>query len=208
MKTSRKITQVVVPIGLIIAVLLSNIGSFIRDGMRLEHLRGSVLRLHIIANSDSEEDQRLKICVRDALLKSESEIFGEAGNLEEAETAAEEKLPEIVKIAESTLRAEGCLDRVQAEIADVEFDERTYGDITMPAGTYRALRVTIGEAKGHNWWCVMYPPLCIPAACTVRDNKEKEEELFTSEELDILRKPKKYRVRFAVWDKMKSWFRW
>ncbi len=207
MKISEKTLRMVVPLGLIIAVILSNIGSFIGDGMRLERLRGSVLRLHIIANSDSEEDQRLKLCVRDALLANEEEIFGEAGSLAEAELAAEEKLPEIVRIAEETLRAEGCRDSVRAEIADVEFDERTYGDITMPAGTYRALRVTIGEAKGHNWWCVMYPPLCIPAACGVTDDKDAEDVYFSRSELDILRKPKKYRVRFALWDKMRSWFR-
>jgi len=208
MKTGKTLSRVIIPAGLILAVIISNVSSFIGDGMRLERLRGSVLRLHIIANSDSEEDQRLKLRVRDALLESEKEIFGEAGTLAEAELAAEEKLPEIVRIAERTLRNEGCTDRVRAEIADVEFDERTYGDITMPAGTYRALRVTIGEANGHNWWCVMYPPLCIPAACGIRENDEAEEKFFSDEELDILRKPKKYRVRFALWDKMKSWFKW
>ncbi|MBR4627710.1 MAG: stage II sporulation protein R [Ruminococcus sp.] len=203
----KKMSGIILPAGMILAILISNIGTFISDGRRLDSLRGSVLRLHIIANSDGDEDQRLKLCVRDALLAEGDSIFGDAESLAEAEAAAEENLPEIVRIAERTLREEGCRDRVQAEIADVDFDERTYGSITMPAGKYRALRVTIGEAKGHNWWCVMYPPLCIPAACGVTDDEEREEEYFSDEELDILRKPKKYRVRFAIWDKMKRWFR-
>ena len=202
----KKLSSIIIPAGLILTIIISNISSLISSGLRLENIRGSVLRLHIIANSDSEKDQRLKLCVRDALLAEEENIFGSAASLAEAEIAAEEKLPEIVRIAERTLRSEGCDDRVSAEIADVEFDERTYGDITMPAGKYRALRVTIGEAKGHNWWCVMHPPLCIPAACGVTDDSDTEEEFFTSGELDILRKPKKYRVRFAIWDKFKKLF--
>lgn len=199
-------SHIILPAGLIISLLISNIGSFIGDGRRLDKLRGSVLRLHIIANSDTEEDQRLKLTVRDALLARSNELFADASDLSEAESAVQKKLPEIERIAAETLCSQGCSDSVRAEVTDVVFDERTYGDITMPAGEYRALRITIGEAKGHNWWCVMYPPLCIPAACTVVDDKEKEEEFFTDRELDVLRKPAKYRVRFALWDKIKSVF--
>lgn len=190
--------------GLVLAIVLSNFVSFIRDGRRYDKLRGSVLRLHILANSDSEEDQRLKLCVRDALLEKSSELFGDSDSLEEAEAAAQAAIPEIIKTAEDTLRSQGCTSKVKAELKDMHFDERTYGDITMPAGDYRALRVTIGAAEGHNWWCVMYPPLCIPSACAVRS--EGEEEYFEDEELEIMYKPKKYRIRFAVWDRIKSIF--
>lgn len=199
--------------GLILTILISNVGSFVNDGLRLDKLRGSVLRLHILANSDSDVDQKLKLMVRDELLKSG--IFEEADDLAEAERTAKEKLPEIVSIAEEALRKNSCYDRVTAEIADVDFDERVYGDITMPSGKYRALRVKIGKAEGHNWWCVMYPPLCLPAACKKEDetddisedlteDKETEEECFDEKELDILTKPKKYKVKFALWDKLKS----
>lgn len=190
--------------GLVLAIVLSNFVSFIRDGRRYDKLRGSVLRLHILANSDSEEDQRLKLCVRDALLEKSDELFGDSDSLEEAEAAAQAAIPGIIKTAEDTLRSQGCTSKVKAELTDMHFDERTYGDITMPAGDYRALRVTIGAAEGHNWWCVMYPPLCIPSASAVRS--EGEEEYFEDEELEIMYKPKKYRIRFAVWDRIKSIF--
>lgn len=190
--------------GLILTIIISNSVGFIRDGRRLDQLRESVLRLHILANSDSEEDQRLKLCVRDALLEHSEELFGESDDLEEAEAAALEAMPEIIAIAEETLREQGCCSPVTAKLTDMTFDERVYGDITMPAGEYRALRIEIGAAKGHNWWCVMYPPLCLPAAEDVESRDEKK--YFDDDELDIVYHPKKYRVRFAVWDKITEFF--
>lgn len=190
--------------GLVLAVIISNIGSFVSDGKALDELRGSVLRLHILAESDSEYDQNLKIKVRDRLL--ESDIFSGAESLEEAEKLAEEKLPEIIDIAEETLRKNGCFVSVTAEITDMDFDERVYGNITMPSGNYRALRIKIGSAEGHNWWCVMYPPLCIPSACEIEENEDAEEVFFSEKEIDIMNNPKKYKVRFAIWDKLKSVF--
>ena len=150
--------------------------------------------------------------MRDRLL--ESGIFEECSSLSDAEKTAEEKIPEIINTAESVLKENGCELPVTAEIADVSFDTRVYGEITMPAGEYRALRVKIGSAQGKNWWCVMYPPLCLPAACdekntgknvneNIKENKSAE-ELFTDSELDILYNPEKYEVRFAVWDKIKG----
>lgn len=196
--------------GLVLAVLISNIGSIVSDGLSLERLRSGVLRLHILANSDSDRDQQLKLAVRDSLL--ESGFFSGAENIAEAEEIAENNLSEAVRIAEDTLRKNGCGDRVSAELADVEFDERAYGDITMPAGTYKALRIKIGRAEGHNWWCVMYPPLCLPAACGA-DSRKKEyteqdkdavEECFDKKQLDMLCRPRRYKVRFAIWDKLKE----
>lgn len=198
----KKIHEIILAAGLVLTILMSNTVSFIRDGRSLDRLRGSVLRLHILAESDSERDQQLKLYVRDALL--ESGILDGADSLAEAEAIAAEKLPEIERIADSVLRANGCCLTASAELTDTEFDERTYGDITMPAGTYRALRVKIGSAQGHNWWCVMYPSLCIPAACEVVDDKKEELKRFDDEELDIMYHPEKYEVRFAIWDKIKE----
>ena len=127
-----------------------------------------------------------------------------ADSLAEAEAIAADRLPDIERIAETVLRANGCELPVEAELADTEFDVRTYGDITMPAGTYRALRVKIGSAQGHNWWCVMYPSLCMPAACEVTDDRQTELEYFDDEELDIMYEPEKYEIRFAIWDKIKE----
>jgi len=200
----KKFHTLILTAGFILTIIISNSVGFIKDGRKLDQLRESVLRLHILADSDIEEDQRLKLCVRDALLERSGELFGEADDLESAEEAALEALPEIVDIAEDTLRAQGCDSPVRAYLADMEFDERVYGNITMPAGKYRALRIEIGEAKGHNWWCVMYPPLCIPAAEEVESRNEKE--YFDEKELDIVYRPKKYRIKFAIWDKFKKLF--
>ena len=199
----RKITEIIFAAGLVLTIAISNVCSFVSDGHSLDGLRSKVLRLHILANSDSDEDQRLKLLVRDELL--ESGILDGADSLSEAEAAALEKLPEITALAEEVLRRNGSSEAVTAELTDMWFDERVYGDITMPAGEYRALRIRIGEAQGHNWWCVMYPPLCIPAACEVEDDKSAESEYFDEKECDIMYKPKKYEVRFAFWDKIKSW---
>ena len=148
--------------------------------------------------------------MRDRLL--ESGIFEAADSLSDAESLASASMDKITNIAESVLRENGCTDKVTAELADVDFGDRTYGNITMPAGRYRALRIKIGSAEGHNWWCVMYPPLCLPAACDaeadertdVGENKSAADEHFDGRELDMLRKPRKYKVRFAIWDKIKS----
>ncbi|MDO4862876.1 MAG: stage II sporulation protein R [Ruminococcus sp.] len=198
----RKKHELILAAGLVLTILISNTVGFVRDGLALDRLRGSVLRLHILAESDSERDQTLKLRVRDALL--ESGILEGADSLAEAEAVAADRLPDIERIAETVLRANGCDLPVEAELADTEFDVRTYGDITMPAGTYRALRVKIGSAQGHNWWCVMYPSLCVPAACEVTDDKQTELERFDDEELDIMYEPEKYEIRFAIWDKIKE----
>lgn len=193
--------------GFIFTLLISNGVGFIRDGRRLDSLRNSVLRLHILADSNTEYAQSLKLKVRDGLL--EANIFRNAATLAEAELTAAENLDIIEEKAEEILRENGCYLPVSAELADVVFDERVYEDITMPAGEYRALRVKIGSAQGKNWWCVMYPPLCLPAACEEKETENIEksdeaEEFFTKEEKDILHYPEKYEVRFAVWDKIKE----
>lgn len=200
----KKYIGILMGTGLLLSILITNGFAVIRDGRRLDSLRSSVLRLHILADSDSEYDQALKLKVRDGLL--EMGMFGEASSLSEAEEIASDRLHDIEEAAESILRENGCELPVTAELADVVFDERTYGEIVMPAGEYRALRVKIGSAQGKNWWCVMYPPLCIPAACeegTV-GVEPSAEELFNDDELDILYHPKKYEIRFAVWDKIKE----
>ncbi len=193
--------SIIFGMGLLMSILITNCFAVVRDGRNLDGLRKSVLRLHILANSDSEYDQNLKIKVRDALL--ESDILAGADSLESAEKIAQDNLDRIIETAEDVLSENGCNLPVSAEIADVEFDERVYGDITMPSGEYRALRVKIGSAEGKNWWCVMYPPLCIPAACEVEEDKSAE-EVFSESELDIMYHPKKYEVRFAIWDKIKE----
>ncbi|MBE6859956.1 MAG: stage II sporulation protein R [Ruminococcus sp.] len=188
---------------LIASILISN---FVVTGQRLDNLRNNVLRIHILANSDSDEDQRLKLCVRDTLLEHSEEIFGSSLSLEKAVENAEDGLAEAEKIAQAVIYENGFDYSVTAEIDNIYFNERQYGDITMPKGMYKALRIKIGEAEGHNWWCVMYPPLCIPVADKVTESEEVKEDFFSEEEIEIMEKPKKFKVRFMLWDKLKSVF--
>lgn len=198
----RRHYSVILTSGLILAIIISNAGKLISDGLSLDKLRSNVLRLHILANSDSEYDQEMKLKVRDAIL--ESGILRGASDMDEAEHIAENRLDDIEILAEMTLEEYGCDYPVHAYLTDMDFDEREYGDMTMPSGNYKALRVEIGKAEGHNWWCVMYPPLCVPAACEVTADTDTEERAFTEKEQDILGKPQKYKVRFAIWDKIKE----
>ena len=124
-------------------------------------LAGQVLRLHVVANSDSDRDQALKLLVRDRVLAQAGEILDGVSNRQSAEQALTPRLGELVRSAEEALTAEGCGDTVTVTLADQWFPTKEYDGFSLPAGQYRALRVTIGEGRGRNWWCVVFPPLCL-----------------------------------------------
>ncbi len=124
----------------------------------------SVVRLHILANSDSEEDQQLKLDVRNMVQDLCYNMYENVQSRSEAETIIEERLPFIIGSVREEIRKKGYDYDVSGELVDMYFTNRTYDNITLPAGYYHALRITIGEGKGHNWWCVMYPPICISCA--------------------------------------------
>lgn len=188
-----KKTDIILLGGLISAILFSNFASFENT---LNNIENDVLRLHILANSDSVSDQNLKIKVRDRLLENSEELFGECDTLEEMECTAEEKLDEINNIVLEVIDENGFDYTAQTNLVNMEFDNRVYGGMTMPAGNYEALRITIGEAEGHNWWCVMYPPLCIPVAESVVTDENTAEKYFSEDELDIMENPQNYKVKF------------
>lgn len=149
----------------------------------------SVFRLHVIANSDSEEDQNLKYIVRDNLLSYMKEICSDCTNKEEAIKIVQEHSKDFEKIAKNTITEQGCSYNVKINIGNFEFPTKTYGDISLPAGYYDALRVEIGEAKGQNWWCVMFPPLCfVDVSSGVVPDKSKEvmEENLNEEEYALI----------------------
>lgn len=197
----KKISWKLIGISVIVTIIISN---FVQVGKSLDNLRENVLRIHILANSDSIADQSLKLKVRDAVLEHSQEIFGKSATPEDFKNLSKEKLEKIREIAQSVIDEYGFDYDIGVEETEMFFDECTYGDITMPAGIYDALRVTIGDAEGHNWWCVMYPPLCIPMASEVTDDKDIEKEFFSSRELNMIQKPEKYEVRFMLWDKLKE----
>ena len=159
-------------------------------------LEQNVLRLHILANSDSIDDQALKLKVRDRILEYTDTLLSASGEtLEETEKTVAVHLDDMKAIAQKVVQQEGCSYTVDAQLVKMEFDDRTYGTLTMPAGEYDALRITLGEAKGQNWWCVMYPSLCVPNACEVTENTETKEAFFCEEEQDLLEHHDRYVVK-------------
>ena len=179
--------------GLLLAMLITPLAGF---GQRCAQVRQEVLRLHILANSDSEADQALKLRVRDAVLEETGGLFAAAGTLEEAQAAALENLPAIESAARRALAEAGSDAPVKAELTRMYFNTREYGeDTTLPAGEYQALRLSIGEARGRNWWCVMFPPLCVPAAETAVEGQESK---AAAEDIEALNQEPHYRLSFAV----------
>ena len=152
-------------------------------------LSENVFRLHVLANSDTIEDQNLKYKVRDSLLKYMREICGNCKNKQEAISLVEKNKENFKQIALDTIRSEGYSYDVNINIGNFEFPTKDYGDISLPAGYYDALRVEIGEAKGHNWWCVMFPPLCfvdISSGVVPDESKELLENNLSEEEFALI----------------------
>ncbi len=207
-------------------------------------IAGEVLRFHVLANSDSEKDQRVKYLVRDAVLaylqdemehvkdgnNSGMQTISESEGRNEARTDSENQgvfenlgtrmvsenpestgraqmkeflqnnLREIERISDQVLAEQGMPYRAEAALETVWFPDRTYGDCTFPAGRYEALRVKLGEADGHNWWCVLYPRLCFSDsvhAVVEEDQKKELEEVLTVEEYEeLLKKPARWKISF------------
>lgn len=135
-----------------------------------ERLADQVIRLHVIANSDSPEDQALKLEVRDQVLAHAEELYPAGADRTAAAAAIQEHLPELAAAGQRVLEERGCDYAVRAELTETWFPTKEYEDFALPAGEYTALRVVIGEGAGQNWWCVAFPPLCLGAASdTVED---------------------------------------
>lgn len=149
----------------------------------------SVFRLHVIANSDSNEDQALKYKVRDNLLKYMNNICRNCASKQEAINLVTEHQEEFKQVALDTIKKEGYSYNVKINIGNFEFPTKQYGDISLPAGYYDALRVEIGEAKGRNWWCVMFPSLCfidISSGIVPEESKEELQNILSDEEYSII----------------------
>lgn len=152
-------------------------------------IQDSVFRLHVIANSDSAEDQNLKYIVRDKVLEYINSISGNENSKEDVINLAKSNINEIQKIAENTINENGYNYSVKLNIGNFAFPTKTYGDISFPAGFYDALKIEIGEAKGQNWWCVMFPPLCfvdVTSGVVPEESKEVIKENLSEEEYELL----------------------
>ena len=175
-------------------------GAFRTFSANCSDVHGEVLRLHIPANSDSDEDQAIKLKLRDVLLEEYGGMLSGSGGLEEAAARAEELLPEIERTANEFLKANGFGYGAKAELVDMWFTTREYDRLILPAGNYKALRVTLGSGEGHNWWCVIFPQLCLPA---VSESSEDN----AAEVLEAFGKPQKVTFKFALYEWLENLFR-
>jgi stage II sporulation protein R len=187
MKKLAKISTYVLIITLLLSVLPTDAEANIYE---------DTIRLHILANSDSKEDQALKISVRDGLLLEYGERLRSAGSFEGAAQLAENLLSEIESFAEELINAEGYDYNVTAILSEEWYETRDYDDFSLPCGIYTSLRILIGEGKGKNWWCVMYPPLCTELACEDAPADDGFID-YTKEEL-ILISGSKYNLKFKI----------
>ena len=154
-----------------------------------ENIADNVFRLHVIANSDSTEDQNLKLLVRDEILKYMNCISKNISSKEELMNVAYENLSVLEEIAKETIVENGYDYDVSLEIGNFSFPTKHYGDITLPPGYYDALRIKIGNADGQNWWCVMFPPLCfvdVTTGVVPEESKEILKDNLSSEEFDLI----------------------
>lgn len=183
--------------------LLAAVAGWFPFAVSCAQLPEEVLRLHVVANSDSPEDQAVKLKVRDAVLREAAEWCAPADSMEQASAALCVHLESLRKAAEKVLRSEGAEEKVTAQMTDMYFTTRQYEDFALPAGKYRTLRITIGEGRGKNWWCVVFPALCLPAA-------EPREDVLAGlpdSQRDIVEQPEKYKVKFKaveLWEELKK----
>ncbi len=199
LKKTKKITNIEISIlfGLITAILMSFFGCL----KQTENLEKNVLRLHILANSNSKEDQSVKLKVRDEILKNFD--FNTYNNdINKSKQKIRSELKEIEAVAKKTLEKEGFDDSVKASLEKTYFDTREYKNFSMPAGVYDALKIEIGNAKGKNWWCVMVPSMCVPAA----SEKQKAINTFNDGEKDLITKGNKTEIRFKSIEIFKNIF--
>jgi len=164
-------------------------------------LNEELIRLHVVANSDSEEDQAIKLRIRDAVTESIQADLSKIGNREEAYAYLQENLPKLQQVANQVLLEMGTTPDAVVSLCKEAFDTRFYDTFTLPAGVYQALRITIGEGEGKNWWCVVFPTLC--AGATTAAFEETAVEAGISEGLSsTLADREQYEVRFFLLDAM------
>ena len=205
-RNRRKKEAICLGIALICGALLTGL-LLVQRGMLVEararragqELSREVLRFHVLADSDSPEDQQRKLEVKEALLAYMEEAMPLDADLEETCSWVRENLDSLEQTAEERLREERCSDPVRAELVRDYFPEKTYGDVTFPAGEYTALRILIGAGQGHNWWCCLYPSLCFTDAVTAHVLEEEKEELgrvLGEDEYDMITAYSDFRIRW------------
>ncbi|MEF9941421.1 MAG: stage II sporulation protein R [Lachnospiraceae bacterium] len=205
-KITKYQKRICILLALIIAFGLTSVAIYQRE-LRVEakiqstqeEVAKEVLRFHILANSDGKKDQELKMKVKEAILKCMKREIPHAKNVEETKAWAIENELKLQDTARTIIREEGYNYPVNVEVTKCYFPDKTYGDVTFPAGDYEALRIEIGEAKGHNWWCVLYPNLCfVDATHAVVPDEGKEElkEVLTEEEYEMVTATSEFKIKW------------
>lgn len=195
----NKTLKIFVPLFLIFVFVFSYIAPFIETS---ENISDQVFRLHILANSDSAEDQQLKLKVRDEILKKGETVFAFSNSLEETIELCKNNIALFQQTAEQCLKNNGSDYEVKVYIDKEYFNTREYDEITLPSGIYNALKIEIGQGKGHNWWCVMFPAICLSSVTDDELNKYLSED-----EQKLVNSDSKYEVRFKIveiYEKVKS----
>ncbi|MBQ2676097.1 MAG: stage II sporulation protein R [Clostridia bacterium] len=179
-------------LSVVIALIITISLSCFSFSAQCSDIRQQVLRLHILANSDSSEDQALKLKVRDRLLSEAADLFKGAKTETDAANKARERISQLQSIAQQEISEQGYDYPVKVEVAKTYFNTRTYDNVTLPAGEYEAVRVLIGKAGGKNWWCVMFPPMCVPAAVP----EQEIDDILNEQQVDIVTNKPKYEIKF------------
>lgn len=183
-------------LGAVIALLMATMLMALLPTEAEARIYDDTLRLHILANSDTEEDQALKLSVRDKILEKYSGRLRDSKNMTEAETAVRSLISEIERDAEMWIRELGYGYSVKSTLTREWYDTREYESFTLPCGYYDSLQIIIGNGNGRNWWCVMYPPLCLDIA-TERAPADDAALKYTNEEL-LLISGQKYNIKFKI----------
>ena len=175
--------------GMLCAIFLS-LSSF---NTACDDLRGNVLRLHIIANSNSESDQQLKLKIRDSILAESENLFSHSESVEDAVSVAENSLAEIEKIANRVIKENNFNYKATAAVKQSYFETREYDDFTLPAGDYESLVINLGKSEGKNWWCVIFPEICLPSA-----SGAKLSDTVNQNSADIAESKDRYIMKFKI----------
>lgn len=187
-----------------LGLILTVIFSLIPFDAQCKSLEKDIFRLHILANSDLECDQELKLKVRDQVLKYTNDMYKGCNTKEDTLKTTKKNLVNILNVAQQQVYNLGYKYKVKGEITNMYFNTRQYGDYTIPSGFYDALRITIGKAEGHNWWCVMYPSFCLG------ESSDLENSNLTEQEKNLISDGEKYKIKFQVvewFEKIKSFFK-
>ena len=190
---------------LVCGFVLAALCSFFPFAAACGQLPRDVVRLHVVANSNGAEDQAVKLLVRDAVLEEAARWYQGAGSMEEASSQLCTHLQSIAGAARQVLGEQGVGYSATAQMTEMYFPTRDYGDFRLPAGRYRTLRVTLGEGAGNNWWCVVFPSLCLPAAT-------QEEALLTlpEGERQVVEGGRDVQVKLKaveLWESLREWLR-